>query len=85
MGAVEAVGHLGDATGVRHVDGARHLDESLLQMDVCKNEDERYFNSPESNIVSTGWLNTHTWVEEVLTGPKLVTVKSDSCVAAWGL
>ena len=26
-----------------------------------------------------------TWVEEVLTGQKLVTVKSDSCVAAWGL
>ena len=25
-----------------------------------------------------------TWVEEVLTGPKLATVKSDSCVAAWG-
>ena len=36
MGAVEAVGHLGDTTGVRHVDGARYLDESLLQMNDCK-------------------------------------------------
>ena len=60
MGAVKAVGHLSDATGVRHIDGARHLDESLLQMDVCNNEYERYFNAPESNIVSTGWLNTQS-------------------------
>ena len=36
-------------------------------------------------IYRQAYLMTVTWVEEVLTGPKLVTVKSDSCVAAWGL
>ena len=41
------------------------------------------WNLSNGPMVRLLWWST--WVEEVLTGQKLVTVKSDSCVAAWGL